>query len=114
MAEPPKSDGAPNSKELGPGNLLRFISRDLDVQALVAREGKDYFVELVKEGQVIAKRRLAKAKCCRSDSPCIGTIPIPASHQIKYDLPSFVHVSLCYDQISEFFDRQNQTYPKTF
>lgn len=97
-----------------PSNLLRFISRDLDLRTIVAKEGDHIFVQLEKENQIVGKRRLAKAKCCQSESPCIGTVPIGLEFQEKFGLPSFVHVSLCYDQITDVFDKQNQTYPRTF
>lgn len=103
--KPPKRDQAES--------LLRFISRELKVNTIVSREGNDFFVLLEINGEIVGRRRLNKAKCCRSESPCIGTIPVSLEYQDKYGLPSFIHVSICYDEISDTFSRQAQTYPRT-
>lgn len=89
-----------------PHGLLRFLSKQLDVETVVSQEGGDIFIRLVKDHQVIGSRRLAKAKCCQADSPCIGPISIPPEFQSKYGLPAFIHVSLCYQQILEFWENQ--------
>ena len=50
---------------------------------------------------VIGSRRLGKRKCCKASTPCIGTIPIQAEFQQRFDLPSFIHVSICYAEFEE-------------
>lgn len=92
---------------LVPGqNLLRFISRELELATVVLREGGDTYILLKKNKELIGRRRLNRAKCCATKSPCIGSIQVAKEHQVKYDLPPFVHVSLCYDEVHEFLDKQ--------
>lgn len=50
---------------------------------------------------VIGSRRLGKRKCCKASTPCIGTIPIQAEFQQRFNLPSFIHVSICYAEFEE-------------
>jgi len=83
-------------------SLLRFLSKKLEISTRIETENDDWFVVLSVGDETIGKRRLAKRKCCESSSPCIGTVPIKPVFQLKYELPSFVHVSLCYAE----FERQ--------
>lgn len=50
---------------------------------------------------VIGSRRLGKRKCCKASTPCIGTIPIQPEFQQRFNLPSFIHVSICYAEFEE-------------
>lgn len=88
-------------------SLLRFISRGLELETVVLRENGDTYIQLEKNNELVGRHRLNKAKCCASKSPCIGSIQVAREHQVKYGLPPFVHVSLCYHQVNEFFTKQD-------
>ena len=80
-------------------NLLRLNSRELGVEVRVRIETAGIFLDLSIDNESIGSRRLNKGSCCSSDSPCIGWVQIDKDLQQKHDLPPFIHVSLCYDEI---------------
>ena len=116
LAPGEQSPGTPSTgaHENGcPSTLLRFLSRDLDVQTRVVINEGDLFLQLIKEGELVGSRRLGKKTCCRSQSPCIGPIPVSEKHQAQYGLPAFIHTSLCHDEITSFLQHPAQTNPST-
>ncbi len=80
-------------------SLLRFISKDLSVETRAIAEDDGWYVAVVCNGTELGRRRLMKASCCSSNSPCIGPIPVSAEHQQQYGIPAYIHVSICYAEI---------------
>lgn len=63
----------------------------------------------------IGSRRLGKRQCCKGSPPCIGTISIKPEFQQQFNLPSFIHVSICHAEFKQQLqnagsaDSQNRT-----
>ncbi|MEM7317159.1 MAG: hypothetical protein AAF497_28830 [Planctomycetota bacterium] len=88
-------------------SLLRFLSKDLTLDSRVEINDAGIFVVLTREKVEVGRRRVNKLSCCRSPSPCIGTIVIEPSHQKQFELPPFVHVSICYDELQAAWEASN-------
>ena len=80
-------------------SLLRFISRSLPVETRAIAEDDGWYIAVEHDGIELGRRRLMKASCCASSSPCIGPIPVSAEHQKQLGLPAYIHVSICYAEI---------------